>query len=70
MKVSQTAIDEVRAVRSADEAELRPKKIVRKVADCCANCSYGKDRLSFWHCDEYGIDTKPYLICNDYKRRT
>lgn len=73
MKASQAAIDEVRAVRLADEAELRYKKLSARsirVADSCANCSHGKVWLDTWSCVKHEIGTRSYLICNDYERRT
>lgn len=70
MKVSQAAIDEVRAVRLADEAKLQYEKLMEltKLVDCCAICSRHEDRSSHMFCNKHEMDTRPYLVCDDYQR--
>ncbi len=72
MKVSQAAIDEVRAVRLAQEDMQRREKLARltRMVDCCATCRYREDQLGYMQCDKHEMDTRSYLICNDHERRT
>ena len=71
MKVSQAAIDEIRAVRLAKEAQERREKLAKltRMADCCASCSHTLGYPDIL-CGEHEIGIKPHLICNDYERRS
>lgn len=72
MEVSQAAIDEVRAVRLAQEAMQRHEKLIRltRMVDCCASCNYwSKGWIPSILCVRHKIGAKSYMICDDYKRR-
>lgn len=72
MKVSQAAMDEVRTVRLADEEELRRNKLasLTRMVNCCATCNYWQGWFDNMFCGKHEIETKPYLICDDYRKET
>jgi len=63
-------IDKVQEGKLMDEEELfYEEPVLARAVNCCATCKHWQGWLDNMFCGKHKIEIKPYLICDDYKRR-